>query len=221
MDNERVGNDCPLCSGVQVRPFAEVRSRKFFRCEVCRLTYLDPQQRLGPLEEWKRYRTHRNDPYDEGYRKFLNRLARPLLMCLGKGAKGLDYGCGPGPTLSVMFQEKGFAMDIYDPFFAPFHNVFSKSYDFITCSETAEHFFCPGAEFRRLARMLRPGGRLGVMTEMQEDDDAFVHWHYIRDPTHVSFYHIHTMEWIAREHGWNMERPEKNVVLFQKNSIKT
>jgi hypothetical protein len=32
---------------------------------------------------------------------------------------GLDYGCGPGPTLSSMFREKGFKMADYDLFFKP------------------------------------------------------------------------------------------------------
>jgi len=217
LNHKRRKSACPLCGSGHVGFFLEVRSRKYFRCETCRLTHLDPRHRLAPLEELERYRTHRNDPSDEGYRQFLSRLAQPLLKRLPEGAKGLDYGCGPGPTLSVMFEEKGHTMDIYDPFFAPFESVFSKTYDFITCSETAEHFFHPGVEFRWLNRMLRPEGWLGVMTQMQEDDEAFGNWHYLRDPTHVCFYRWHTMEWIAREHGWKMESPAENVILFQKN----
>jgi len=46
---------------------------------------------------------------DPRYRRFLARLAEPLIAHLPKGARGLDFGCGPGPTLSLMLREAGFA----------------------------------------------------------------------------------------------------------------
>ncbi len=207
---------CPLCSARSVRPFATLRARSYLRCDRCRLTYLDPEHRLGAAEEEARYRTHQNDPEDVGYRRFLARLADPLLPLLEPAAHGLDYGSGPGPTLSVMFEEKGFTMRNYDPFFAPDEEALDRTFDFITCSETAEHFFRPGAEFARLDQMLRPGGWLGLMTELLDDDAAFDDWWYVRDPTHVSFYRSETFEWIGDRFGWSLHRPARSVVLFRK-----
>ncbi len=106
-------------------------------------------------------------------------------------------------------------MSVYDPFFAPDPAVLDGSYDFITCTETVEHFFSPADEFERLNKMLRNGGWLGVMTEMR-NDSSFENWWYTRDPTHVCFYRVETMEWIALHFGWTLERPHRNVTLFRK-----
>lgn len=108
-------------------------------------------------------------------------------------------------------------MKVYDPYFAPDTRVLARPYDFITCSETAEHFFHPGKEFARLDSLLRPGGWLGVMTEILYDDRHFTDWWYVRDPTHVSFYRPETLEWAGGHFGWTIEKPVRNVVLFYKN----
>ncbi len=177
---------------------------------------MHPEDRPTAAQERARYDTHENDPADSGYRAFLARLANPLVERLPPGARGLDYGSGPGPTLSVMLQERGFPTTIYDPFYAPETAVLRERYDFITCSETAEHFFRPSREFQRFDRILRSGGWLGLMTERLDEGVALEEWHYARDPTHVCFYRRRTIEWIAREYGWSPEFPHRNVVLFQK-----
>ena len=56
---------------------------------------------------------------DAGYRRFLSKLADPLMARLAPGARGLDYGCGPGPALAAMLREAGHEVALYDPFFAP------------------------------------------------------------------------------------------------------
>ncbi|HSV93976.1 MAG TPA: methyltransferase domain-containing protein [Desulfobacterales bacterium] len=91
-----------------------------------------------------------------------------------------------------------------------------ETYDFVTFTETVEHFAAPRAEFLRLDALLRPGSRLEVMTLMLEDDAAFPTWWYTRDRTHVCFYRADTMRWIAGWLGWRFEFPEPGIVLFEK-----
>lgn len=159
---------------------------------------------------------HRNDPRDEDYRRFLSRLAGPLLQRLPPQAEGLDYGCGPGPALADMFREAGHRMRLFDPLFSPDPEPLEGFYDFITCTEVIEHFHRPAEEFARLDRMFRPGGWLGFMTCFQTDDDRFASWHYRRDPTHVVFYRDVTLCHVARRFGWACEIPHKDVALMQK-----
>jgi 2-polyprenyl-3-methyl-5-hydroxy-6-metoxy-1,4-benzoquinol methylase len=173
-------------------------------------------QHIATAEALRIYRYHQNDPSDVNYRRFLNQLASHLPARLTPGAHGLDYGSGPGPTLAVMLAEQGFAMRWYDPLFAPDQGALHERYDFITCSETAEHFAAPAIEFQRLNSLLRPGGWLGVMTRILEDDAAFPQWWYHRDLTHIAFYRRETMNWIATRYGWRLEMPAPNVALFQK-----
>ena len=207
---------CPLCHSSPVNPFSEVHQRSYFECGHCGLVHMRPADRPDPVAERKRYETHQNDPKDPGYRQFLARLAEPLTQRLIRGAEGLDYGSGPGPAMSVLLEDAGFPMTIYDPFFAKDGQALSRKYAFITCSETAEHFFQPDVEFDRLNGLLKPGGWLGVMTEML-DDQVFDQWRYVRDQTHVAFYRLQTMSWIAGRFSWFMESPVPNVILFRKS----
>ena len=215
LDSITVKSPCPLCEGTDVAAFAWVNGRSYLECRVCRLVFLLPAERPGAGEERARYEEHRNDPQDPSYRAFLDRLCAPLVERLAPGARGLDYGSGPGPTLSVMLEERGFPTEVYDPYFAPDPAVLRRTYDFVTCTETVEHFFAPGREFSTLGGLLRPGGLLAVMTEVLEGQ-RFEEWHYVRDPTHVAFYRDSTLRWIAGAHGWDLERPHRNVALFRK-----
>ena len=195
---------CPLCRYEPIREFSVVDSKTYWRCDVCHLTFLSSESYLSPEDELARYLLHENSPEDQRYREFLSRLTDHLIPKLPPGAEGLDFGSGPGPTLSVMLQEKGFSMDLYDPFFAPNTAPLERTYDFITCTETVEHFYQPAKEFHRFDRLLRHGGWLGIMTEILESDDDFANWWYHREPTHVCFYKQETMAWIATQYGWRV-----------------
>lgn len=166
--------------------------------------------------ERREYELHRNAPDDPGYRRFLSRLAEPLAVHLAPGDEGLDYGCGPGPAMSALMVERGFVMADYDPIFVPDGRLLERDWDFITCTETVEHFHFPGREFARLDGLLRPGGWLGVMTEPRDPGRDFANWWYHRDPTHVCFYEPYTLHWIADWLGWTVTRPSRTVALFRK-----
>lgn len=144
------------------------------------------------------------------------RLTRPLCERLAPGARGLDFGAGPGPTLSVMFEEAGHPMAIYDPFYAPDDSVLEQTYDFITASEVVEHLFAPGETLARLAAMLCPGGWLGLMTKRAGDREAFARWHYILDPTHVAFFSAASFRWLADTLDMTVEFPAADVALLQR-----
>jgi SAM-dependent methyltransferase len=206
--------NCVICAAV-ARGFARVEGRDYWRCDACEATFLDPAQRPAPAEERAHYALHENDASAPAYRRFLARIADPLLERLPPRRQGLDYGCGPGPALACMLREAGHDVRIYDPLFVPDAEALRVRYDFITCTETAEHFHHPATEFQRLGRMLRPGGWLAVMTCFQTDDARFAQWHYRRDPTHVVFYRAATFHRIAAQYGWRCEIPSKDVALMQ------
>jgi SAM-dependent methyltransferase len=208
---------CPVCRAPEPVAFAEVDGWRYWACETCQARFLDPAQRPSPEEELARYRQHENEIDDPRYRAFLSKLADPLLQRLAPGLSGLDYGCGPGPALAAMLAEAGHTMTLYDPFFCPDAAALERDYDFVTCSETAEHFHHPADEFERLDALLRPGGWLGLMTCFQTDDSRFADWHYRKDPTHVVFYREATMRNIAARHGWTCEIPAKDIALMRKS----
>ncbi len=211
--------NCPLCLSHDVIPFFErtdVRygKRDYNKCLICRLIFLSPEFHFNLAQEKARYDTHENSPQDSGYVSFLKKLADPLCQKIKPGDRGLDFGCGPGPTMSVILNERGFQVENYDPIYFPKKALLQESYDFITCTETIEHFYQPRKEFELLSRRLKPGGILGIMTEILHDETQFPTWWYPNDPTHVTFYQKETFEWIAHWQRRSVEFPVKNIIFL-------
>ena len=208
---------CTICKNESVVVFKTIEQTKYWKCNFCKAKFVDRAHRLDAENEKKRYDQHNNVVEDLAYRSFLSKLTDPLKAKLSPGDKGLDFGCGPGPALADMMQSDGYGMEIYDPFFFPNQDALSKKYDFITCTETAEHFFNPHDEFQSIDDLMVEGGWFGLMTCFMTEDELFEGWYYRRDPTHVSFYSEQTFEVIASQRNWNYEIPEKDIVLFNKN----
>lgn len=211
---------CPVCLHRDTEQYCCVGSRDYWRCHICEATFLVPEQLPSLDLEIGQYRLHRNEIDDSGYRAFLSRVADPLIARLEQGQEGLDYGCGPGPALAAMLEEAGQRMAVYDPLFFDSPEVLARQYDFITCSEVAEHFHRPAEEFQRLTGMVKPGGLLAVMTSFLTENTDFAHWHYRRDPTHVVFYREKTFRWIADHFGWSCEIAGVNVALLRRPVVK-
>ncbi len=180
------------------------------------MIFVPPFYFLSPGEEKSEYDKHQNSPDDTGYRRFLNGLFDPVHQRVTTSAKGLDFGSGPGPTLSVMFEEVGHRMNIYDPFYAPDTSVLGYPYDFVTASEVVEHFHNPARELELLWSLVKPGGWLGIMTGMALDRQAFAGWRYKDDRSHVVFFSKETMEWLGRQWQTEVSFINRNVALFQK-----
>lgn len=209
-----------MCRGRPIGTFAVVKELRYWRCADCEATFLDRSQLPDEQAELERYEQHHNDPADPGYIEHLGRLVRPLLARLGPGRRGLDYGCGPGPepVLAGLLERAGHTVRLYDPLYRPDLAALDLTYDFITCSETAEHFHHPAEEFERFERRLEPGGWLGVMTRFLDDDVLFDNWHYRRDPTHVVFYRPATFRKLTERFGWDCELLPPDVALMRRPS---
>jgi SAM-dependent methyltransferase len=215
-------SSCILCDETNVQLFYRDQSHHYasdyYQCPYCRIIFAPPNDRPDRDEEFARYETHENKPEDEGYRNFLSQLFDPLNDLLESKSKGLDFGSGPGPTLSLMFEEAGHEMSLYDSFYDDNPSVFKETYDFITATEVVEHLFHPRQELERLWRCLRPGGYLGIMTKIAEDDvDFFEDWHYRLDITHVTFYTQETFRWLAKNWKASLDFPADRVIIFQKS----
>lgn len=207
---------CPLCSGKDCKLFLKDTQREYLRCLCCELVFVPKSYWLNPKDEKVIYDLHQNSPNDEGYRKFLSRLTTPLLQELSPDQKGLDFGCGPGPTLSHILEEHGHRVELYDPYYYDNPSIFSNSYDFICATEVVEHLKNPQETFSTLFQMLNGHGWLGVMTKMVTTKESFKNWHYIRDLTHICFYNTSSFEYIAKRFKSTVTFRGNDVILFQK-----
>ena len=189
---------CPLCNHDDTIAYHQDKVRPYLNCQNCDLVFVPPVHHLRAVEEKAYYDLHDNQLYDPAYRHFLDRLFSPLNQRLNPESCGLDVGCGPGPALAKMLEEAGHTVALYDPFYAPDKSVLSRDYDFITLSEVVEHMARPGKELKYLWTCLNPGGWLAIMTKRVRNQDAFKTWHYITDPTHISYYSETTFHWLTR-----------------------
>ncbi len=209
-------HNCGLCKQNNFNELITDDKKRYFDCLNCGLITLDPSLRLSQQEELARYKLHENSPLDPEYRAFLSRAIDPLLKYVQPGMRGLDYGCGPAPTTSVVLAEKGIEVTNYDPFFFPLELDDSKKYDFIICTEAIEHFYNPIIEFERMEKFLvKNDGMIVLMTEVLVDMQSLETWWYRRDPTHVSLYRDRVFEWISNRFGWKLSIPHKNVRVFE------
>lgn len=209
---------CILCDQSGVKKYHQNDLYTYLKCDNCDLIFAHPEERLPPSDEKIRYHLHENDPDDSEYRTFLSQLFTPMNERIESGSKGLDYGSGPGPTLHLMFEEEGHKMKVYDPFFAKYAENLDRKYDFITCTETAEHFYHPGQEFKKLWSLLKPGGILGIMTHLRPLDEPFADWYYIREDTHVALYSRRTFHWLSDHLRAELEIIGDRVILLEKRS---
>ena len=94
--------------------------------------------------------------------------------------------------------------------------IFLLKFGFITCSETVEHFYNPNFEFMMFDKILKPKAVIAIITNFLNKDLNFRNWFFLQDPKHVVFYSTTTFNTIARQRGWEMQLPARNVVLFKK-----
>jgi cyclopropane fatty-acyl-phospholipid synthase-like methyltransferase len=180
------------------------------------LVFVLPEYYLDAMAEKARYDLHTNSSEDEGYRKYLTKVSDPVIKRLDKGAHGLDFGSGPGPTLSLIFEEAGFDMKIYDHFYAKYEEVLESKYDFITSTEVVEHLYEPKAVLDKLWSLLNKNALLCILTQLYPDQEAFSSWYYKNDPTHVCFFSPKTLTWLADQWKAELEAIGKDLFIFKK-----
>ncbi len=207
---------CPLCRKDTKEEFYHDHRRNYLLCRHCHLVFVPSTHYLSQADEKAAYDHHQNSPTDLDYRRFLSRVFDPLQERIAPNSHGLDFGSGPGPTLSVMFEEIGHTVTLYDHFYANNPAALHQTYDFITATEVVEHLHDPSTSLSQLWTLLKPGGYLGLMTKLVRDQQAFATWHYKNDLTHVCFFSRATFEWLANQWQAELEFFHNDVMIFFK-----
>ncbi len=202
---------CPLCLSVQIVQF---QSDAYFRCSDCELIFKDPSKNLSLELHKARYLLHQNSIDDLAYVEFLKPVIDKVSSMCEPGAKGLDYGSGPTPVLVELLKMKNFEVEAYDPIFSPIVIKSEALYDFDSCTEVAEHFTKPSEEFSKIFNILKPNGVLVLTTELFEEGRLLKDWWYVRDVTHLCFYSMSTLRWIANKYQRTLREVSKNVFCF-------
>lgn len=203
---------CPLCHQNNFTRRDDIP--KFFNCLNCGIIFRDTAHYMTAEQEKARYLTHNNDVNDIRYQDFVRPVVHGVLRSFLPTAKGLDFGAGTGPVIAKLLRDKGFEINLWDPFFHPDETVLNEAYPFIVCCEVMEHFHYPLKEFQRMKNLLKPGGKLFCMTWLFSDEIVFKNWNYKNDRTHVIFYTEQTLQWIKEKVGFSKVYLENRLIIF-------
>lgn len=204
--------NCPLCQWNSNIFYNE----QFQKCSQCESIFRCPEFFISSSEEKARYQEHNNDVQNAWYQKFVSPLVANVLQNHTSTEKWLDFWAGTGPVISHLLWKQWFKVHLYDPFFHNKPNVLEKEYDFIIACEVIEHFHNPKKEFQLLYKLLKPGGKLYIMTDMYSQDIDFHNWYYKNDKTHVFFYTHWAFQYIKNDFKWFQYERQKRCIILEK-----
>ncbi len=207
---------CLLCHSESTASFFEGNTQSFHSCSNCGTVFRHPSNFISASEEKARYLTHNNDVNDPRYRQFVSPITESVMEDFNSTSLGLDFGAGTGPVITEILTNKGYRLNLYDPFFHPDVSVLNETYDFIVCCEVIEHFKKPQKEFSLLKRLLKPDGKLYCMTHLLREPLDFGNWYYKDDPTHVIFYSEENLKWIRDNLGYSEVKIDDRLIVFSR-----
>ena len=191
--------------------------KDYFTCNTCGSYVKDKTFYLSLEEEKAFYELHNNDIDDERYQQFTAPIWKYVLMNYSTDALGLDFGSGTGPVIADQLNKKGYKVNLYDPFFTPDQSVLSDiHYDYIFSCEVFEHLHHPADVLKKLTGLLKPNGKLIIMTLLFPEEKEFESWYYINDPTHVFIYTAKTIEYIAGVFKFKIIEVSPRFIVLQK-----
>lgn len=188
----------------------------FYICKNCGAYVKDNKYYLTASQEKERYEQHQNDVHDARYQQFTSPITEAVFAHQNPEQLGLDYGCGSGPVISYQLSSKDYQVVLYDPYFHPNPDYLQNRYDYILSCEVFEHFYQPDKEIRKLISLLKPGGRLYIMTHLYSDQYDFERWYYRNDPTHVFIYTEKTIHFIADKYQLAIDVLSERFIILSK-----
>jgi SAM-dependent methyltransferase len=197
------------------------------RCRECGLVYLDPRPAATELPRIYPPNYHAFDFSPERF-GFVYRVRRSLearralQWCRGLGdtARILDVGCGDGFHLRLLrdFGRPGWKLEGIDASdravdaarragLVVHHGTIEQlalpaaTYDLILLIATIEHVDDPAGVLRAVRRLLKPGGRVVIVTDNTATLDFAVfgarHWGGYHFPRHFNLFNRRTLERLA------------------------
>ena len=203
--------ECILCQN----PLTSKIDPQYFHCATCFAYVKDVDYYFSSEQEKRHYEFHNNDVNDLGYQKFTSPITNEVLACFSPDTLGLDFGCGKGPVITKQLVDRGYSVNLYDPYFYPDKSYVNHQYDYIFSCEVFEHFHHPHQEIIHLKSLLKSGGLLLIMTHLYENQRPFESWYYRKDETHVFIYTAQTFAYIAQQYDFEILKISERFIVLK------
>ncbi len=205
------------------------------QCPRCRLVYLDPRPALSEMGRIYPDSYHAFSFDEEQFgvvHRVRSRLEARRLLRAGRGlpsdASVLDVGCGDGFHLDLLrrhgppgwrlrgvdtderavaaARRKGLSVELSTIEGA---DIEPGSVDMALCIQTIEHVADPVVLLQAIARVLRPGGRLYLITDSTDSPDFALakgrHWGGYHFPRHWNLFNRSSMRLLAERGGLDID----------------
>ena len=193
---------------------------KTYKCNKCQYIFKDPKSFWTLDEQKNRYDLHQNYPDDFGYQEYFRSFIDFVDPNRDKIRNVLDFGSGESTLLANMLSKMGFKTISFDPIYHPSIQYQKQKYDLITSVEVFEHLHNPHEVFTQLISLLNSGGVLALRTEFAPQTmEEYFRWYYRLDPTHIGFFSLNSIEYLAKSHGYKCIKDNaKNMILISMGS---
>lgn len=215
---------CPLCGGLQARPYLRRGPIRLVRCSSCDFVYLNPRLRPEILRQG--YREAKADPEDPFIAYSFDALVRRARWfgAYLSGGRVLDIGIGTGQFLDTLtrhgFDAHGVELSVdYTDFVRRNYGIEtvrvgtleeadypSGHFDAVALLHTLEHVTDPLGTVTEARRVLKPDGLLFVAVPAIDCRQAAIkkeHWIAIC-PDHLHYFTTETVARLLAEAGFQI-----------------
>jgi len=181
---------CNICGNETIK--LKINNISYDFCNNCYFLAKDRLNYLSEIKEKERYLNHNNDTLD--YYHFQESFFESIKEYIGSNV--LDFGCGKDQVLINVLKNNKVNATGYDYYFLP-NKYDINSFDTVIIEEVIEHLKNPIETLKSLINRNNPSFKIIIKTELFSDVNSLNNWWYLRDSTHIGFYHQKTFEKIA------------------------
>lgn len=207
---------CPLCRSKTISDYYNSKKTSYIQCSDCSLVFIPRDQLLSNEEEHARYELHDNSITNNGYVKYLSKIADKLEALNLTQLKILDFGSGKNAVLETVLHQRNIKCYSYDPLYDLGNSNLKFSYGVIVVCEVIEHIYNIYEEINLLSSLLDRGGYLLLRTELLLDNTDFSSWWYKEDVTHVNFFTPKAINKVVELIGGEVVDWNGNIIVIKK-----
>ena len=215
---------CVVCGGSSFESFASQDFLEALRCNSCDMVSVNPHLSEEGLDFFysSYYAINRNNDELREKRKKAYQLDYEFLTNFASGGKVLDVGCSDGSFLSYFdntsWEKYGIDLQPDALRLAASAGVnvrrgkvwetdFEERFDLITMRGVLEHFRDPNLVLRRIADIIRPGGKLFISATPMGDSFAFwllrERWKLFTPYEHIHFFGLNNLNMFLGGYGFS------------------